>query len=201
MIPGQTMSVGAAEMPLILLTVLFGPTIAGLYSLAQRVIAAPLSLLASAIGDVYRQKAAEQYAERRECRSIFLETFRRLLLCAFLPVLPVIFLGPDLFAFVFGESWRAAGEIAVLLSVLTFFQTLSSPLSSTVLIAGWMRFELFWQLSRLVLSTVCFYVCHLHEFDYFFTIGANVFVLSLLYLMHSIWQYKAASAGLLSVSK
>jgi O-antigen/teichoic acid export membrane protein len=201
MIPGQAMSVAAAEMPLILITILFGPIIAGFYSLAQRVMAAPLSLLASAIGDVYRQKAAEQFAARGECRDIFLVSFRRLILCALLPILPVALLGPEIFAFVFGDAWRVAGEVAVLLSVLTFFQTVSSPLSSTVLIAGWIRFEFLWQLSRMAMSATCFYICYLYGSGYMFTIGANVIVLSFLYLLHSIWQYKAAGASVAAESK
>lgn len=192
MVPGQAMSVGATEMPLVLLTVFFGAGVAGLYSLAQRVMAAPLSLVANAIGDVYRQRAAGQYASHGECLDIFLGSFKRLVIFAFLPMLPVLLFGPWLFAFVFGDAWRTAGEIASLLSVLVFFQTLSSPLSSTVLLAGWLHLDSFWQFARLCSAGLVFYICDHAGVDYQVAIIAHVFVFSCLYILHSYFQYRAA---------
>lgn len=192
MVPGQAMSVGASEMPLLLLTVFFGAGVAGFYSLAQRVMAAPLSLVASAIGDVYRQRAAGEYASKGECLDIFLGSFKRLVMLAFLPMLPVLLFGPWLFAFVFGDAWRAAGEIASLLSVLVFFQTLSSPLSSTVLLPGWLHLESFWQFARLCAAGLVFYICDHFGVGYKFAIIAHVCAFSCLYVLHSYFQYRAA---------
>jgi len=196
MVPGQAMSVGATEMPLLLLTVFFGAGVAGFYSLAQRVMAAPLSLVANAIGDVYRQRAAGQYASQGKCLDIFLGSFKRLVMFAILPMLPVALFGPWLFAFVFGDTWRAAGEIASLLSVLVFFQTLSSPLSSTVLLAGWLRLDTFWQFARLCAAGLVFYVCGQMGVGYQVAIIAHVCVFSCLYMIHSYFQYLAARGGL-----
>lgn len=190
--PSQFMSVGAAEFPLLLSTMFFGTSVAAFYSLAQRVMAAPLSLLASAIGDVYRQKAAAHYASHGECRHIFLSSFRRLFIFAVIPILPVLLLGPSLFAFIFGENWRTAGEIASALSVLVFFQTLFSTLSSTVLFPGWLRFEFFWQLARLSLTTAVFYFCFTAEISYRVTIICYVLLFSFMYVLHGYFQYKAA---------
>lgn len=192
MVPGQAMSVGATEMPLLLLTVFFGAGVAGFYSLAQRVMAAPLSLVANAIGDVYRQRAAGQYASKGECLEIFLGSFKRLVMFAFLPMLPVLLFGPWLFALVFGDAWRAAGEIASLLSVLVFFQTLSSPLSSTVLLPGWLHLDSFWQFARLCAAGLVFYICDHTGVGYQVAILAHVCVFSCLYMLHSYFQYRAA---------
>lgn len=195
MMPGQAMSVGATEMPLLMLTVFFGAGIAGLYALAQRIMAAPLSLVASAIGDVYRQQAADQYASKGECLDIFIGSFKRLAIFAFLPTLPVLLFGPWLFAFVFGDAWRAAGEIASILSVLVFFQTLSSTLSSTVLLPGWLHLESVWQFARLCAAGLVFYISDYVGVDYKVAIVAHVAVFSCLYLLHSYFQYRAARSG------
>lgn len=192
MVPGQAMSVGATEMPLLLLTVFFGAGVAGFYSLAQRIMAAPLSLVASAVGDVYRQKAAGQYASEGECLDIFLGSLKRLVLFAFLPMLPVLLFGPWLFAFVFGDSWRVAGEVASVLAVLVFFQTLSSPLSSTVLFAGWLHLDSLWQFARLCAAGLVFYISDQTGIGYKVAIMAHVCVLSCLYVLHSYFQYRAA---------
>lgn len=192
-VPSQTMSVVATELPLLLLTTLFGAGVAGLYSLAQRVMGAPLSLVAGAVGDVYRQKAAEDYARQGECRTLFLSSLKRLAFFAMFPMLPVLLLGPSLFAFVFGESWRGAGEVAALLAVMGFFQTVSSPLSTTVLLAGWMRFEFLWQLTRLGMTALVFWTAQRWGLGYLMAVAAHVAVFSGLYLVHSAAQYRAAS--------
>jgi len=192
MVPGQTMSVGATEMPLLLISVFFGAGVAGFYALAQRVMAAPLALVASAVGDVYRQKAAGQYSSQGECLEVFLASFKRLALFALFPMLPVLLFGPWLFAFVFGDAWREAGEIASVLSILVFFQTLSSPLSTTVLLAGWLRLDSLWQLARLCAAGLVFYICNKIGVGYKAAIVAYVCAFSFLYVMHSYLQYRAA---------
>lgn len=179
-------------MPLLLLSIFFGAGVAGFYSLAQRVMAAPMSLVASAIGDVYRQKAADQYANNGECRDIFMTSLKRLALFALLPTLPVLLFGPWIFAFIFGDAWRAAGEMASILSVLVFFQTLSSPLSTTVLLAGKLRLDSLWQFTRLGAAGLVFYLCDQAGADYKIAIVAHVCSFSFLYIVHSYFQYRAA---------
>lgn len=192
MVPGQAMSVGSAEMPIVLLSIFFGTGVAGLYSLAQRVMSAPLSLIASAIGDVYRQEAAAQYAKNGQCREIFIASIKRLLIFAFMPTLPVLLFGPQIFSFVFGNDWRLAGEIASVLSVLVLFQTLSSPLSSTILLPGWVHIESLWQLARLCITALIFYISKQVGAGYLNTIIVLVFAFSCLYMLYVYLQFKAA---------
>lgn len=191
-VPGQAMNVGAAEFPLLLVTVFYGPGVAGLYSLAQRVMTAPLSLFANAIGDVYRQNAAEQFVARGECLGLFIFSFKRLFLYAFLPMIPVLLFGADIFAFVFGEGWRAAGEIATVLSVLMFFQTISLPLSNTVILRGWLLMDSLWQFMRVISVAVIFYACSAAGVGYQIAIVTYVCVFSGFYVLHSYMQFKAA---------
>lgn len=192
MLPGQIMSVVSFELPLIILTVFYGAAVAGEYSLAQRVMAAPMTLVAGAVGDVYRQRAAMEYAKEGQCLQVFIETLKRLFLFALLPVIPVLFIGPWLFELVFGEGWRGAGEVASILSVLVFFQTLSSPLSSTVLLPGWLYMDSIWQFTRLVFLGGVFYLCIETEASYTSLVLVYVATLSCLYIVHSYFQYQAS---------
>ena len=192
MVPGQIMSVGSNELPLLLLTVFFGVGVAGFYSLAKRVIEAPLSLVAAAVGDVYRQKAAAQYASQGECLNLFLASSKWLLMFALLTVLPVILFGPSLFSFVFGENWRVAGEIASLLAILAFFQTVSSPLSTTLLLVGWLHIDFLWQFVRIILAGLAFYGGYKLTGEYMSSIKIYILLISVLYILYSFFQYKAA---------
>ncbi len=192
MVPGQVMNVGATELPLLALTIFFGTGVAGFYSLAHRVTAAPMSLVANAIGDVYRQGAAAQYVSQGNCLTLFLVSLKRLLMFAFLPMLPIVLFGPSLFSFVFGDGWRTAGEIASALSILVFFQTVASPLSSTILLPGWLHLDSLWQFARLCFVGFTFFLCKSMSLGYMATVLILVCGLSGLFLLHSIFQYKAA---------
>jgi len=186
------MNVGATELPLLALTIFFGTGVAGFYSLAHRVTAAPMSLVANAIGDVYRQGAAAQYVSQGNCLTLFLVSLKRLLMFAFLPMLPIVLFGPSLFSFVFGDGWRTAGEIASALSILVFFQTVASPLSSTILLPGWLHLDSLWQFARLCFVGFTFFLCKSMSLGYMATVLILVCGLSGLFLLHSIFQYKAA---------
>lgn len=190
--PGQAMNAGASELPLLLLTVFYGPGVAGFYSIAHRVMTAPLSLVADAIGDVYRQSAAEQYVAWGECLGIFIFSFKRLFAHAVLPMVPMLMYGPAIYAFMSGENWRAAGEIATVASALMFFQTVSLPLSNAVLPRGWFLLESVWQLLRVlfVVGVFLYLLCHRVRL-YGGDCGIRKCV-SVFFMAHSFLQYGAA---------
>jgi O-antigen/teichoic acid export membrane protein len=136
---------GSSQAPALLLTGLFSASTAGFYMLTQRVLNAPVSLVASAIGDVFRQEASRQYAEKKECRVVYLSTLKKLVLLSFFPFISLFFIAEHLFAIVFGEEWRIAGEYAAILAPMYFFRFIASPLSSMFMIAEVQKADLIWQ--------------------------------------------------------
>jgi O-antigen/teichoic acid export membrane protein len=192
MIPGQLANVASSQMPVLLLTLFYGPAIAGFYSLAERVLVLPLSIIGTAIGDVYRQRAAEEYQATGQCRELYLRTARRLALTAALPLLCVALLAPWLFGLVFGASWREAGHITSLLCAMVFCQVVSSPLSQTVLLADMHRLDMAWQFLRLALAAGSLYLGSVIWADHRVSIALFALSFSLLYALHSLMQYKAA---------
>lgn len=142
----------SGQMPVLLLSALFSTTAAGFFTLTQRVMAAPMALIANALGDVFRQEASQAYIHQGECRQIYQKTFKRLLLISAVPFAAFFFLAPTLFSWVFGEQWRVAGEYAQILTPMAFLQFITSPLSSMFMIAEKQRLDLLWQI--LLLSLV-----------------------------------------------
>lgn len=136
----------SGQMPVLLLSSLFNTAAAGFFTLTQRVMAAPMSLIANALGDVFRQEASQAYAQQGQCKAIYQKTFKRLLLIAALPFAIFFFTAPTLFAWVFGEQWRLAGEYAQILTPMAFFQFITSPLSAMFMIAEKQRLDLIWQI-------------------------------------------------------
>lgn len=136
----------SGQMPVLMLSALFNTTAAGFFTLTQRVMAAPMSLIANALGDVFRQEASQAYIHQGQCKAIYQKTFKRLLLISVLPFAVFFFAAPTLFAWVFGEQWRVAGEYAQILTPMAFFQFITSPLSAMFVIAEKQRLDLIWQI-------------------------------------------------------
>lgn len=146
----------SGQMPVLLLSALFNTTAAGFFTLTQRVMAAPMALVAGALGDVFRQEASQAYMRQGQCKAIYQKTFKRLLLISIVPFTIFFFVAPVLFAWMFGEQWRVAGEYAQILTPMAFFQFITSPLSSMFMIAEKQRLDLLWQIFLLFLVIVSF---------------------------------------------
>lgn len=136
----------SAQAVVVLLSSLFNGTVAGLYMLTQRVLGAPVSLVANALADVFRQEASYSYAHYGECINIYKKTFKKLLLIASPLFLAFYFIAPELFAIAFGEGWREAGEYAQILTPMFFLRFVTSPLSSMFMIAEQQVLDLIWQI-------------------------------------------------------
>lgn len=154
---------GSAQMPIILLTAFFSSSIAGLYMLTQRVMGAPTTLIAGAIGDVFRQEASQAYIHTGSCRAIYISTFKKLLVLSLVPSILFFFIAPDLFALFFGEQWREAGVYAQILTPVFFLRFVTSPLSSMFMIAEKQKLDLIWQIGLFISSLLALLAGSLYQ--------------------------------------
>lgn len=150
------LNTAAGQTPVLLLGALFNTATAGFFMLTQRVMTAPMALVANALGDVFRQEASQAYIYQGQCKAIYRKTFKYLLLISILPFTVFFFVAPTFFAWVFGEQWRVAGEYAQLLAPMSFMQFVTSPLSSMYMIAERQKIDLLWQICLLVLVIISF---------------------------------------------
>ena len=124
LIPATLASEVSNNVPIIMVTNFFTSSITGFFSFANRVAALPISFIGNAIGEVYRQKASEEYALHGNCKELYLKTLLKLTLIGLLPFSVLFFASEYLFGFVFGKEWVEAGKIAKYLSFLIFFKLL-----------------------------------------------------------------------------
>lgn len=148
----------SGQMPVLLLSALFNTAAAGFFTLTQRVMAAPMSLIANALGDVFRQEASQAYVHQGQCKMIYEKTFKRLLLIAVVPFAAFFLVAPALFAWIFGDQWRVAGEYAQILAPKFFSDFVVGPLSSMFMIAEKQRLDLFWQIGLVLTGIGSFYI-------------------------------------------
>lgn len=155
-LPGESVNVISNQLPVFLLGKFFSAGVLGNYSLMERVLNAPISLLGRSVLDVFKQKASEDFANHGNCKEIFLKTFKTLSLLAILPCLVLFFFGPFLFKFIFGGAWVIAGEFAKILAILFFFKFIASPLSYMFNIAEKQHIDLIWQIALFAVTIASF---------------------------------------------
>jgi lipopolysaccharide exporter len=118
------------QLPSLMLLYYFSATVVGYYSLSNRIIVLPMTLIGSAIGQVFYQRTAELRADNEKLsRSVEL-VFHRLAAIGLFPAVVLGIAGPELFSIVFGANWYEAGRYAQILSPWMFVLFISSPISN-----------------------------------------------------------------------
>jgi O-antigen/teichoic acid export membrane protein len=148
--PSQLIGVAAGIMPVFIMTKAYGVAAAGMLALAWKLVALPTSLVASAIGDVYRQRIAQSYNETGQFKSIFVRTLFLTTAAAIIPFVLMYFLAPPVFVLVFGDAWREAGTYAQILAVAAFFQFIFTPVDKGAVVVGATRYIFAWHAVRML---------------------------------------------------
>jgi O-antigen/teichoic acid export membrane protein len=154
--PSTLANSAAVNMTGILISAMYSISSVGFYALANRILGMPGSLIGKSLSNVYHQEAVDQYKSRGHAKIVFISTLRKLILISF-PLFIIIFLfSEDLFAIVFGEEWRIAGEYARILIPLWFIRLVVAPISVTLSVFEKQNISLYWQLGLLFLSLLSF---------------------------------------------
>lgn len=123
------LNTSSVQLPTIILTFIFSTTVTGFFSLAQRILQMPMTLIGSAIGRVFFESSAKLKDQPEDLKRLTLKLYRTLSVLGFVPIVIILFYGEELFGWVFGEDWSIAGKYAKYLSIWIYFVFTSSPLS------------------------------------------------------------------------
>jgi O-antigen/teichoic acid export membrane protein len=194
-LPSNLLNALVGQMPLFLIGLHHGATAAGLYALTQRVIAAPVSLLAASVLEVFKRESVHEFQTLGHCSRAYRYTFKALLLLGLGPALVLLLFSPQLFAWVFGPSWRVAGELAQTLAPLCLLNFIASPLSYVFFVAGKQKVDLFWQIALFCTTLAAFSLPgSLHENVLWYATGYSLLYLVYLHLSYQISQNRMALA-------
>jgi len=185
-LPSNLLNALVGQLPLFLIGMHHGATAAGLYALTQRVVSAPVSLLAASVLEVFKRESVHEFQTLGHCSQAYRYTFKALLLLGLGPALVLLLFSPALFAWVFGSAWREAGELARILAPLCLLNFIASPLSYVFFVAGKQKVDLVWQVALFCTTLAAFFAPGtLHENVLWYASGYSF--LYLVYL-HLSWQ-------------
>jgi len=121
----------AIHLPVILIATYAAGPVAGFLLLSIKLLSAPMSLVGSAVGQVYLSEAPK----KRELGLLFKFTFdttKKLVKLAIIPMLIICVLSPYVIPFIFGEKWHPAGVYISWMTPWFFMQFIVSPISMSL---------------------------------------------------------------------
>jgi O-antigen/teichoic acid export membrane protein len=130
--PGSLVGTLAKEFLIILISFSYGNVVLGLFSMSQRILGGPVSLIGNSIGQVYFEQATKNLKDDKNNKSLFLTTLLKLVLISGMIFIPLFFIVEDLFIFMLGTDWSDAGYYAKILIPFYAIRFISAPLSLTV---------------------------------------------------------------------
>lgn len=129
--PEALANIGAIELPVLIIAAMATGPEAGFLMLALRVMQAPMTLVGSAVSQVYLSRAVKENQDQ----SLGYFTMRVIAGLVRVGAGPIIFVGilaPSLFPILFGQPWERAGEIVSWMTPWFVMQFLSSPVSTAL---------------------------------------------------------------------
>lgn len=126
---------GANQLPIIIIAaVSIGPE-AGYLMLAMKVMAIPISLIGSAIAQVYLAHAPEYYY-KGELIDYTIQTIKQISKIAIIPLVFIGCIAPFVFPIAFGSEWAKAGYMLIFMIPWFTMQIISSPVSMSLHVVG-----------------------------------------------------------------
>lgn len=112
------------QAPVFFIRSFFGVEILGYYSVCMRVLNIPVNLLASSIGKVYYQTAAEMKKKGQEVGDFTFRNIKRAMYVAIAPMVVIMSFGDIVCMLFLGNDYVITGNLSRIIVFMTFFQFL-----------------------------------------------------------------------------
>ena len=182
--PGTFINFISGNLPIYFLGYFFGPTQAGYYSLATRVAGVPTMMIGRSVGEVFRSKAKSELIKVNNFSSIFKRVSA---FCFVLGLAGFSFLflfAPFLFDLVFGDGWEKSALFVQILIPMFLMQFTTAPIAYSLMLSGWQRQELYWQVFRLFAVLTSIFIISIFSTNILHFIGGVSFAMTLAFIVY-----------------
>lgn len=173
----------------ILIASFYGIAVAGFYSISKRILDMPTALIGESIKQVFFEQAIKEKHKTRKSIIIFIATIKKLIIIGLIFFGILYFVVEDLFAFVFGETWRVAGVYAKIMIPLFFVKFIIETIIPIDSIMEKQKNYLIFNIILLFTSIFSIYIIDgdFESFLYYYT-----YILSFIYIVYGYMLYKMA---------
>lgn len=135
----------AYSLPMLAFGALFEPAIAGFYSIGNRVLQLPGSLVTQSLGVVLLPELAHTARNQGNLQKQIIKSTKFLVLIGAIPFGLIFFQGPGLFSLVFGDKWGMAGRYASWLTLQLYCGFINVPSVQALALTKSQAFLLGWE--------------------------------------------------------
>lgn len=108
----------------------------GSYAYSLSMLKLPVALIGTSIAQVFFQRSSEKFKNNQPIASLAIRSLGILLAISVIPFLLIFFFGEEIFAFVFNENYREAGQFSEIMIPWVTLIFITSPISSIPMIIG-----------------------------------------------------------------
>ncbi|MCB9034092.1 MAG: oligosaccharide flippase family protein [Chitinophagales bacterium] len=168
-----------------LIQFLFGSVLAGSYTMATRVLQAPVNMYNTAMGQIYYSEAAHK--DTNELKTYTKEVALIGFVLALIPTIILLIFGKSIVVFIFGEQWINAGIITQYLILWYALSIVVQPISFLLDIKKKLAVELKWNTSLLLCRVLAIAIgYYLQDFYVAIVLFVVVSILFNIYLLNYI---------------
>ncbi len=184
------LSTSAIELPVLLITALFGNEELGYYGLAFKVLMGPVSLVSVSVGHVYFQKFSDRKNKSKPISQLLLKIWAYLIGIAVIPFSIIFLIGETAFTWLFGEQWLISGTIASIMAPMLLLTFVTTPTSKSMLVLDKQKWMPIFSSISLVVRFSALMTGYIY-FDFITAIWLLVIGQIVVYLIHSffIWSW------------
>ncbi len=151
--PSGLLQSAGNQVPLLVVLAAFGPEVAGGFAFAQRVVAAPVTVVGFAVGQVFVGEFGALVRTRSPAAlRLYGRTLVRLFALGLVPVVVLAVAAPLAFEWVFGGAWVEAGRFVRALAPMLLVQFAVVPVSSVLNLLERTRAQLVFDAVRFALG-------------------------------------------------
>lgn len=186
--PSSLLMALGGSLPIIFLTSMYGSTVVGFYGLAYSIVKLPMNLLGQAVSDVFFAEVASIGNKNpAKIKDISKKLLKKLILVGLIPLIVLMFLGPQLFSLVFGQDWYESGQYARIISIMIFLMLVLAPSGKVYIVFEKQKVRLLIDILRVALILIAFAVSYIFKFDSYVAVTMHTIAMSISYIfMHII---------------
>jgi O-antigen/teichoic acid export membrane protein len=145
----------------------FGGAMAGSYFMAYKIVLLPSTLLSSAFSDIFYQRLIEKKNKSLPVASFISMNARYLLCVGLIFTATIIFFGPQLFMFAFGDKWLLSGNISRIIIFSFLIKFVVSPLTIAFTALDKLNLGAKWQSFMFVSHSLCLLLLYVFKASFY----------------------------------
>jgi len=152
--PASVLNVASINLLPIILALFVSPAAVGLFSVAQKISAAPVTLLCQSLSQVFFSEGGKMMRDGKSINKLFFQVLLKAFCLVTLPLFIFSFYTEFVVNFIFGEQWAGAAIYLKYLLFVSCAQSLVNPVSTVLFLYSKEKVMLFLDLSRLLLIII-----------------------------------------------